>query len=91
MVTRIMIYTSKIAIARKEVVYMYTVISFIFGIIIGFVLVKKINTKDPIGTLRIDDSDPDSPPYLFLEIDNGNMHKIQEDKYVLLRVDASQK
>lgn len=70
---------------------MYVIISFIFGIIIGFVLVKKINTKNPIGTLRIDDSDLDSPPYLFLEIDNGNMHKIQEDKYVLLRVDTSQK
>lgn len=70
---------------------MYAGISFILGIIIGFILVKKNNAKDPIGTLRIDDSDPDSPPYLFLEIDNGNMHKIQEDKYVLLRVNTSQK
>lgn len=91
MVTRIMIYTSKIAIARKEVIQMNAVVFFIIGFIIGSILAKKLFIKDPIGTLRIDNSDPDSPPYLFLEIDHGNARKIQEDKYVIFRVDTSQK
>lgn len=70
---------------------MNVVVFFIIGFIIGSILAKKIFIKDPIGTLRIDNSDPDSPPYLFLEIEHSNARKIQEDKYVLFRVDTSQK
>lgn len=61
------------------------------GILIGVALTTALLVKEPMGTLRVDYSDPDSPPYLFLEIDNGKSYKLQKDKHVTLRVDLSQK
>lgn len=61
------------------------------GILIGVALTTALLVKEPLGTLRVDYSDPDSPPYLFLEIDNGKLYKLQKDKRITLRVDLSQK
>lgn len=60
------------------------------GVIIGVFLTTLLLVKNPIGTLKVDNSDPDSTPYLFLEIDNGKAYKLQKDKHVTLRVDLSQ-
>lgn len=38
-----------------------------------------------IGTLRIDQSDPTEPPYLFLDLDKP-VESIVKEKYVLFRV-----
>ena len=38
-----------------------------------------------IGTLRIDQSDPTEPPYLFLDLDKP-VESIIKEKYVLFRV-----
>lgn len=38
-----------------------------------------------IGTLRIDQSDPDGP-YMFLEVEKGNMQTIMSKKLVSLKV-----
>lgn len=61
------------------------------GMLIGAVVAMKLLVKKPIGTLKVDSSDPDSAPYLFLEIDNGKAYKLRKDKHVMLRVDLSQK
>lgn len=61
------------------------------GAIIGVFLTTLLLVKNPIGTLKVDSSDPDSTPYLFLEIDNGKGYKLQKDKHITLRVDLSQK
>lgn len=61
------------------------------GILIGAALTTALLVKEPMGTLRVDNSDPDSSPYLFLEIDNGKAYKLQKDKRIVLRVDLSQK
>lgn len=61
------------------------------GILIGAALTKALLVKESLGTLRVDNSDPDSSPYLFLEIDNGKAYHLQKDKQVTLRVDLSQK
>lgn len=61
------------------------------GILIGVAVTTLILVKDTIGTLRVNDSDPDSQPYLFLEIDSGKAYKLQKDKHITLRVDLSQK
>lgn len=39
----------------------------IVGIIIGIVFGRQVFRRDVVGSLRIDQSDPDSGPYLFLE------------------------
>lgn len=64
---------------------MQTLIFLTMGIIIGCILSRLI-PKKIVGTLRVDHSDPDSGPYLFLEIAHGGMETIRKKKYVLLRV-----
>ena len=58
----------------------------IIGIIIGVIMTRKKHTNEPIGTLRIDSSDPDGP-YLFLEL-SSNVDIVKSKKYVTLKVDT---
>lgn len=62
------------------------VICLIVGILIGLSLSRLIFKDKPIGSLRVDSSDPDSGPYLFLEVDPGRMDNIYKKQYVRLRV-----
>lgn len=59
----------------------------IIGFILGYVTAKKKYSKEPIGTLRIDHSDPDDGPYLFLELssDPGN---IKHGEIVTMKTDC---
>jgi len=41
----------------------------------------------PVGSLRVDESDPDSGPYLFLELDRSGADAIYKQRYVRLRVE----
>ena len=43
---------------------------FVFGLITGAYLDARVQKERVIGTLRIDHSDPDEQPYLFLELMN---------------------
>ena len=40
-----------------------------------------------MGSLRVDESDPDSGPYLFLELDRSGADAIYKQRYVRLRVE----
>ncbi|MDO5540792.1 MAG: beta-lactamase induction signal transducer protein [Eubacteriales bacterium] len=64
---------------------MQTIIFLVIGIAIGCILSRFI-PKKIVGTLRIDHSDPDSGPYLFLEIKHGGMETMRKKKYVLFEV-----
>lgn len=44
------------------------IIALLCGILIGFVVAKIVSRPKPIGFLRVDESDPDDGPYLFLEL-----------------------
>lgn len=69
---------------------MYIVIAFVLGVIIGTIISRIfIFFKKPkyIGVLRIDRSDPDTPPYMFLEIFKDASHEIKQDQYVTFKVD----
>lgn len=66
---------------------MEIVISFIFGIVIGLLVAHYVFRPKQIGSLRIDRSDPDDGPYLFLELEPGGIYKLQHSKYVLLKVE----
>ena len=56
------------------------------GILIGLLVSKFVFNDKPIGSLRVDKSDPDSEPYLFLELDAGGMSDIYKKQSVRLRV-----
>ena len=58
----------------------------IIAFIMGFI-VSNIGKKKPIGTLRIDNSEPDEDPLLFLEI-YTNPKNIMNEKQVLLDVNT---
>ena len=52
--------------------------------LIGFVIGIKSHHK-PVGTLRVDQSDPDDNPYLFLEL-SGDPKKLPNQKCITLKV-----
>lgn len=58
----------------------------IIGLIVGIVSVVFIFGQKPVGTLRIDHSDPDDGPYPFLELPPDGLHLIQSKKQVVLTV-----
>ena len=65
---------------------MWMIITFIFGGVLGFLISKAILKEDPVGTLRIDNSDPDGP-YLFLEM-RTDPRTLTKRKNVVLKVNA---
>lgn len=69
---------------------MITYLAFAFGIIVGILIsgifVWRLSCSRNIGDLRLDSSDPDSLPYLFLEIHRNKRHLIKSGKYVITRV-----
>lgn len=60
---------------------------FILGLMIGYVSKKFVDNIETVGNLRIDNSDPDDGPYLFLELET-NPESIKRKKYITLKVVA---
>ena len=56
---------------------------FVCGIGVGLILCRS--KHDMIGTLRLDNSDPQDDPYLFLEL-NKPLSEFISKKYVRLKV-----
>ena len=54
------------------------VVAFMAGIIAA-----KTGRKKPVGTLRIDNSEPDESPLLFLELSTDPRHLLKEKQVVL--------
>ena len=53
------------------------------NLIVGLLIFRE----KPVGSLRVDESDPDSGPYLFLELDRSGADAIYKQRYVRLRVE----
>lgn len=62
-------------------------IGLLIGVMIGVLLSRFIFKEKPAGSLRVDESDPDSGPYLFLELDRSGADAIYKQRYVRLRVE----
>lgn len=60
-------------------------ITFLIGYVLGFLVHKLIANKATIGFLRVDTSDPEDGPYLFLELHKG-MEDVISREYVTLKV-----
>lgn len=66
---------------------MTVIIAILVGFLIGLLMSRFIFREKPVGSLRVDHSDPDSGPYLFLELDHDGAEAIYKKRYVRLRVD----
>ena len=64
---------------------METAIIFIAGVLIGCIFSVVICRLMSVGSLRIDTSDPDDNPYLFLEL-SKDVDTVSRKKYVVLKV-----
>ena len=65
---------------------MEVIICFCIGIVVGIILHIIFSRIKSVGTIRVDYSDPDSGPYLFLELKHGGMETMRKKKYVLFEV-----
>lgn len=66
---------------------LFGLISFLIGIIMGGVIIWFVTKQDPIGTIRVDSSEPGEAPLMFLELDNRESLGIIFTSYkVMLRV-----
>lgn len=72
-----------VGLAMTEIMIAIIVFS-ICGYVLGYTFGR--NKYKPIGTLRVDSSDPDGP-YLFLELET-DLNVIKKEKYVLMKVDT---
>lgn len=59
-------------------------LSFLFGVAIGVITMSLLIRS--VGVIRIDQSDPDDRPYLFLEINRGCYEKLLRSKKVIFEV-----
>lgn len=65
-------------------VLIFCIVGFIIGLIFSYLIVKHYT----IGNLRLDNSDPEEEPYMFLELDSSlhNVNWIGKQKFVVLKV-----
>lgn len=70
---------------KGEKMLTYMLVGFIcyfIGLVTFLIIVKP----EPVGNLRIDQSDPRDEPYLFLEIEKGKLDTIRNKKTIFLKV-----
>lgn len=67
-------------------VVLFSITALILGFGIGAEVTKRHFYSKNIGNLRVDRSIENDGPYLFLEVTRGNVDKIQQDHFVLLKV-----
>lgn len=67
---------------------MEMILVFCVGIVAGCIISRIISRMKIVGSLRIDTSDPEDGPYLFLEL-SQNMDVVAKKKYVVLKVNLN--
>jgi len=61
------------------------ILIFLSGLLLGWVISTVISRVKTVDTLRVDTSDPDDGPYMFLELKNTPA-MIMQKKYITLKV-----
>lgn len=61
------------------------IIAFVFGLLIGIIFQRFMFRRHKIGDLRIDKSDPNDNPYMFMEL-NVNTNALKSLNYVVMNV-----
>lgn len=63
------------------------IVGFTTGVIVAYIVLKPRIVQEPIGYLRIDNSDPEDGPLLFLQIPpEHDTYYLKHQKYVTLEV-----
>ena len=57
------------------------------GVIVGSIVTQIILRIKSVGTMRIDTSDPEDGPYLFLELTKDVLY-VKRKKYITLKVSS---
>ena len=65
---------------------MNLIIVLLIGVVIGMLVSRFVFREKSVGSLRVDESDPDSGPYLFLELSHKGADAIYKKRYVVLKV-----
>lgn len=60
-------------------------VMFLLGVTLGYIINTVLTYERPIGKLRIDTSDPDDGPYMFLELETTPTY-VEKQKYIRLEV-----
>ena len=69
---------------------MEVIIGIVIGVVIGFIFKTIFSRPKTIGILRVDRSDPEDGPYLFLELSSEEAAKsIKHNDYVTFKVDTT--
>ena len=63
----------------------YIIVSLIIGFIFGITIKSVITKRKSIGFLRIDRSDPEDGPYLFLELEKS-ISNFENKKYITRKI-----
>mgnify|MGYP003609134210 CR=1 FL=1 len=66
---------------------MNLIIMFVVGILVGSVITLFVFRMRSVGSLRIDTSDPEDGPYLFLEL-TKDVGIVYQRKYVTFKVNT---
>lgn len=65
------------------------IVMFLIGLAIGIGITMIVLRKKPVGSLCVDNSDPDDGPYLFLEFrPDQNPEVIMRKAYVTMKVEV---
>ena len=59
----------------------------VIGVIVGSIVTQIILRVKSVGTMRIDTSDPEDGPYLFLELTKDVLY-VKRKKYITLKVNS---
>lgn len=65
---------------------MQIIIAFILGLLIGIFTVSRAFRKPSVGNLRVDTSDQQDGPYMFLELTESGAKSLKTAKQVTLDV-----
>ena len=71
------------------IIFVVMVLSMTLSLMIASKRIDNNLNQRSIGTIKMDSSDPDSPPYLFAEFEPNGFDTLQKSEYVIMKVDLN--
>ena len=71
------------------IIFVAVVLSMTLALMMASKRIDNNLNQRAIGTIKMDTSDPDSPPYLFAEFEPNGFDTLQKSEYVIMKVDLT--
>jgi len=71
------------------IVFVTAIFSMTLSLMIASKRIDNNLNQRAIGTIKMDSSDPTSPPYLFAEFEPNGFDTLQKSEFVIMKVDLS--